>query len=268
MLTIEENKKFLIFPSWLNVAYTWEDIPAIIQDPFKHNLAWKYNYTKEEIEGYGYSFDVPVDILNGPCGGGILVQHPPKGKAWAVRGALTFDKGADIRSPQYLESYGREFRYNKLNVAHLEHRAHAGSLYRFDKPPKNPMLYCSVEHTDCLIDSEMYWLVTGRSPGKSEMLYELPTWAKAFDVDLKIVSKVDSALEEFIKSWVPDKLKHVWLRLTSNNRGLGFHFAVLMYFGFHLATTEKRRMKSMHLLADIEGEPKLFSNRKDWLDRI
>ena len=95
------------------------------------------------------------------------------------------------------------------------------------------------------------------------MLYELPHWAKAFNINLKILSKVDSNLEEFAQGWVPDKLKKVWLRVTSENQGLGFHLAVLMYFSFHLATTEKRRITSMHLVANIEEKPRLFSVNED-----
>lgn len=262
MLKIETNRKFLIFPSWLNIAYSWEDIPAMIQDPIKHDNMARLNYTKEDLESFGYSFNVKVDLLKGPCGGGIMVPHLSPREGWVVDGALTFDKGADICDLRYLEAYGREFYEKKLNVAHLEHRTHAGSLYRYDKPPKNPMLYCSAEHTDILMD-EVYWLITGRSPGKSDMLYQLPQWSKAFDVNLKILSKVDSTLKEFAYNWVPDKLKKVWLRITSKNQGLGFHLAVLIYFGFHLAATEKRKITSMHLLANIEEKPRLFSINKD-----
>jgi hypothetical protein len=257
MLKIETDRQFLIFPSWLKVAYSWKEIQQIVENPIKYDKLAQLNYTKEDFERFGYSFDVPVDILDGPCGGGILVPHLPRGKAWVAQGALTFDKGADIRDLRYLESYGQEFYYKKLNVAHLEHLAHAGSLYRYDKPPKNPKLFCSMEHVDFLTD-EVYWLVTGRSPASSEMLHFLPGWAKAFHIKLELLSGVSLELQDFTQNWVPEKQKTVWFKVTSKNQGMGFHFAVLIYFGFHLATTEKRRIKSMHLLADIEGKPKLF----------
>ena len=261
MLKIETNKKYLIFPSWLKIAYLWEDIPAMIEDPLKYDESAKWNYSKEKLEGYGYYFNGKVDLLNSPCGGGIMVPYLPRGKRWAVNGALTFDKGADIRGLYYLWLYNKDFSC-KLNVTHLEHRAHAGSMFRYDKPPKNPMLYCSPEHTDVLTD-EIYWLITGRSPGKSDLLYELPYWAKAFGIELKILSKAEAPLEKFVQSWVPDKLKRIWLKVTSENQGLGFHFAVLEYFAFHLAATEKRKMSSMHLLANIEDNIRFFSINKD-----
>ena len=158
MLKIETNKKYLIFPSWLKIAYSWKDIPAMIEDPLKYDESAKWD-TKEKLEGYGYYFAGRVDLLNGPCGGGIMVPYLPAGKRWGLDGALTFDKGADIRYPFYTEDYNQGF-YSKLNVDHLEHRAHAGSMYRYDKPPKNPMLYCSTEHTD-ILTNEVYWLITG-----------------------------------------------------------------------------------------------------------
>lgn len=257
MLIIEKCRQFLVFPSWLKIAYTWEDIPAMIENPISHNNAWKWNYTIEDLEGYGYCFDGQVELLNGPCGGGIMVPHLPEGKRWGLDGPLTYDKGADIRGLLYLWLYNREFQ-SKLNVSHLEHRAHAGSMFRYDKPPRNPMLYCSPEHTDLFTD-EVYWLVTGRSPGKSDLLYELPHWTKEFGIELKIMSKVDPKLEEFAKSWVPNKLKMIWLKLTSENQGLGFHFSVLEYFAFHLGATEKRKMSSMHLVANIAEKLQFFS---------
>jgi len=118
MLKIETNKEYLIFPSWLKIAYSWEDIPAMIEDPLKYDESAKWD-TKEKLEGYGYYFDGKVDLLSGPCGGGIMVPHLPEGKRWGLDGALTFDKGADIRDLRYFEADAREFYCKKLNVVHL-----------------------------------------------------------------------------------------------------------------------------------------------------
>jgi hypothetical protein len=44
--------------------------------------------------------------------------------------------------------------------------------------------------------------------------------------------------------------------------GYGFHLAVLLYFGLHFASLRRNHLLSTHLLAQIEGKPKLYSEGK------
>lgn len=50
---------------------------------------------------------------------------------------------------------------------------------------------------------------------------------------------------------------YVWMSVDGGGDGVGLHFAIVLYFGLHLAKVAGPRMKVVHLVGDVEGKPNI-----------
>ncbi len=258
MLRLEDNRQYIVFPSWLKVAYNWEDLPGILSNPLKYDKMGTQTYGINGLKSLGFPEEVqPADLLNGPLGGGIIVPHIRKDERWLPYHVLGFNNGATLTTPRTL------LHYDKLqySVGFLEHCTHPGNAYQHSKKPKNFDCVISAEHVDNTGD-KVFWLMTVPQGKMVPGINELPKWINSFGCILEKIPFENSYLAQETSNWRGDDLSYSCFKVEKGGSGYNFHLAVMLYFGLHFVSLRGNNLLSMHLLAQIEGNPQLYSSGK------
>jgi len=271
MLKTDNNKKYIVFPSWLQPTYKWDDLPEILSNPFKYDdsskayrLLGRIEEQWEYLRKCGYP-ERPQDfeLLDGPVGGGIIVVDISQNKRWLGYHALTFDKGVDVTSANMMLDGGDW--YVKNNVGYLEDTTDPGYWLATGKRRRDFDIAACAEHIESMSDS-IIWLVRyERSKTNKEIrgLEDIAKWAKHFGLEVKRIDR----LPEYVKDselalWCKNsRFQSAFFEVSGGGEKFGFHFAVMLYIGLHLRYVAGRRMSSMFLLAAIEGKPKPYFPR-------
>ena len=114
----------------------------------------------------------------------------------------------------------------------------------------------SVEHAESARGS-VYWVV-GFERGRKGIkgLDEVENWAEHFGLNATRLGEVPETLRAETASWFVDPAyDYAWFGVESEQDGVGFHFAVVVYLAYLLRRVAGPRMFSMNLAADIEGKP-------------
>jgi len=256
----ENERRYIVFPSWLQPTYKWEDLTEIISNPLKYDDNARLNYSLEDFVEMGYPKDIqPFELLKGPVGGGMIVVHAGLYERWLPVGALTFDKGIDICKPQGMF-------YEECNVSYLEHCHNPGSLACAQKKMKNYSLGASAEHIKSMAD-RIFWVFGYKSykRGNREIrgISDVTDYGRHFGLEVKRLSEVPKPILNETANWLDIKdLSYVWFDVKGGGKGFGLHFAILLYIGYHLCSVGGPRMGYAHLLTSIEGEPSPYSSGK------
>jgi hypothetical protein len=258
MLHKEENKTYIVYPSWIQPTYSWGDLPYIIANPWEHNDFTTQTYTTDELRKLGYPEEIqPWELIDGPVGGGIILVYANSLGRWLPCSALTFDKGVDLSSPDSMLHVDFQ-----SNVACLEPTSDLGWILATRKKPKYYPLGASAEHIESMSDL-MFWL-RGIRPGKKELkgLADVPAWCKHFGLDVERLDEPPQPVRDETSHWLDPHFQYIWFNVKGGGDGFGYHFAVMLYIGYHLAYAAGRRMRTIHLLSSIEGKPNPYSSHK------
>jgi hypothetical protein len=257
MLSREKKKKYIVFPSWLDPTYKWEDVPAIISDPLKYNDFTRLNYTEDDLRRFGYSEEIlPFELIDGFAGGGIILIHKSPEQRWLPDGALTFDKGVDLIGPA-----GTAVLDWKCNVAHFENRSDPLWQLELGKKRKNYEMAATPEHIESMPDC-VFWLirfVPTKTGKQMKGLDDVPGWAKHFGLDVRRLEEPPEPVRKETADWFNPDFQRAWFEVKDAGDGFGYNFAVMLYIGLHLCSVSPSRMRCMHLLASIEGKPRFFA---------
>jgi len=256
----DNKRRYIVFPSWLQPVYKWEDLTEIITNPLKYDDNARLNYSLEDFVEMGYPKDIqPFELIKGPIGGGIILVYADPDERWLPGGALTFDKGVDIRISEAMED-------EICNVTYLEHCHHPGSLACAQKKMKNYLLHASAEHVESMSD-RIFWVFGYKSYKRVNReirgISDVTDYGKHFGLEVKRLSEVPKPILNETANWLDIKdLTYVWFDVKGGGTGFGLHFAILLYIGYRLCSVGGPRMGYAHLLASIEGEPRPFSSGK------
>jgi len=253
MLTLDNDREFVVYPSWAKLPYAWNRLPGLLWNPKKSGFL-----------GDGYFSDYPMkppkmDFLDGPAGGGVIVVNKPRDERWLGGLVLVSHANRCIPNGRALvasDPFG-------LVVTYLE---------PYEDPPEvqlglrpRPKLYlcgATPEHAESA-GTSIFWLASleKRRRARSD-LAEVPRWASAFGLSVTVLAGVPEQLRAETTDWFlePAEFDYVWFQVASSDRSAGYHFAVLVYVALHARSVVKP-LRAMHLVADIEGRP-LF--RKTW----
>ncbi len=258
MLKQDDRKKFIVFPSWIEPAYTWEEVPNILKDPLHHDEFSLRTYGAHGLRKLGYP-DIPqkAEVVDGPEGGGLIIVEKSKGEPWLGYGALTFDKGVDILVPGPMVGM-------KCNVSYLEPTTYSGWWLDKGRRRKSYDVGVSAEHVESALDS-IFWAVgfkTVTSGKEINGLNEVCAWGGHFGLCVKRLPEFPNQLRDEVAVWMSKELEYVWFAVEGGGNSFGFHFAVMLYVALQLAYVAGKRLWCMHLLTTIEGEPRAFSKRK------
>jgi hypothetical protein len=253
MLLLDEDREFIVYPSWAKLPYAWDRLPGLLWNPKKSGFLTPASYG-------GYPVASPrLDYLDGPAGGGVIVVNKPPEERWL--GRFVLGSHANLRVPG-----GRA----------LAPGDPFGGLVKyvepFDNPPevqfglrRRPKLYlcgATPEHAKSA-GTSVFWLASLEKRQRAAAnLAELPTWAQAFGLTVTELSNLPAQLQAETADWFrqPSEFDNVWFQVAGGDQSAGFHFAVLLWVALHARSVVKR-LWAMHLVAQIEGHP-LF--RKTW----
>jgi len=265
MLHAEQTRYYYIHPSWLDLPHCWEDWERLFADPLRSGYLDETDFIYIR-QGYYTSSARPVQLLDGPAGGGIIVvprwpdpEDPSliaPGPRWL--GELIIRKYADMCQPPGTALAPQR----TARVAYLEPKDDPG-LRLLGVAPRAKVYVCAatLEHVDS--DPGVYWLIDAQ-PAKrmASVLKQVPQIAQHFGLDVTALPGRPEALREETLSWFSDpEAPRAWFRVVSDADGAGFHFAVLVYVGLHLRKVGGRGVRSVHLVSQIEGKP---NARRGW----
>lgn len=262
----EPNTAYFVYPSWAQLSYRWEDLPKLMADPLAASYTDPHcgGYTKETKVEYWQNLGWPTEnieparFIDGPGGGGIIVgPHVYRGR-WLP--GVILGKEANIPSP-VLDITGLSG-IAPFNVGYLE--PYDRPLWNYFDGKKRKKLYICVampEHIES--DPEgIYWvIVIKKSQRKIKGLESLPDWSKAFGIDITALPGMPNLLHEETSDWFKNpELEFLWYKVQGGGNGAGYHYAVALYMALHLRFVVGPRIKIIHLLANIEGKPRVRSN--------
>jgi hypothetical protein len=259
MLRKERKREYFVYPSWAEgqLSYSWEDLPKMMADPFRYDEHLRLNYTKEKMLKYGYpEVTQPYDFFKGPLGGGIIIAHINNDEKWLP--ACILIKEATLSAPHPMEtagnSEGHNVRYLDLNGAW---NWETGEYRKM----KNYIIGISAEHIESEPASQ-YWLLSMK-PGKKEpsAISDIPVWAYHFGIEMERLSEVPQTVLLEISTWLKPDFSYIWFKIRQKSDEYGWHFAVMLYIGLHLAYIGKNRIRTLHMLASIEGKPGPYTQR-------
>jgi hypothetical protein len=262
MLAKETDRNFIVYPSWAELAARWEDLPRFFADPLKSGfLEPNFPYRR-----FDYPETIqPYELIDGPEGGGIIVWwgDPYRGR-WLPMCVLTGGGG------NLLE-------FNGLRGFTFDRDPHDPLVCTLEPPSnrklvqwgivKRPRIYntgVSYEHAASAGDA-VYWLVRTKPKGKKRTLAacsQLPEWGRAFVFDVTPIADPPGDLLAETAPWFGNSDEEsTWFEVSHTDKGLGLNFAVVGYLGHLLRHVIGPSFNSMHLIAQIEGEPNF---RRRW----
>ena len=248
MLQSEHDRLYLVYPPGIEFSYRWEDLPAILSAPLKSgyldtNIDWPRRGFPELVK--------PCQMLDGVSGGGIIAVDVKPLEKWLP--AIILGKEADLLTPSAMLNNWEEFPFHMC-------------VLEPNNEPYQPVikgsrgyLGCSAATAESLpgLEGNVYWIITGDFPGKSESIIADTVKAGAsLGCHAVPLNGVPAHLQEKanpIFSRVGPS--SVVLYVTSNATGAGLQYAVLVYVGLFLRYRYRRKVKSVHMLAAMEGSP-------------
>ncbi len=244
------DKHYIIDPSWAKTEYRWEDLPRLLADP----LASGYLHKAQDPDYYwrcGYSKTIqPFTLTDGPCGGGIIMWEGVEyahHQRW-LPGCVLHNQ-ANLRHVNGMNLIEKWF---DPGVTVME--PHGGGTY----PVRRGDYRCgaSTEHAEAAGESVFWVVCTTKEASKIKQLQSLPTWAKAFGLDVVPRPAPPPGVEAESDPWFPNPdHQRIWYEVIGGGDEVGFHFAVLVYLGYHMRWVAGKCLFSVHLIADIEGKP-------------
>jgi hypothetical protein len=253
MLLLDKDRQFIVYPSWAKLPYTWDRLPGLLWNPKKSGFLTPAYYGDYPVA------PPKIDFLDGPAGGGVIVVNKPPEERWL--GGLVLVSHANLRVPGgralvAVDPFG-------VLVTYVE---------PYDNPPEvqfglcpRPKLYvcgATPEHAESA-GTSVFWLASlEKRQRAASNLAEVASWAQAFGLSVTELSHIPAQLQSETSDWFqqPSEFDNVWFQVAGGDHSAGFHFAVLVWVALHARSVVKR-LRAMHLVAQIEGRP-LF--RKTW----
>ncbi len=254
MLHREPTTTYIVYPSWARFSYRWENLWPLLSAPLRSGYL---DPRPEYWRRLGYpEVPQPFKLIDGPAGGGIVRADFAPPDKWMP--GLILSHEASIRRPV---GYTAEVVQTIENVRYLE--PNDGPLAGIPFAPsilkrKAKIYVCGVsaEHVEAA-GCSVYWVVGfERAKNSHKGISDMPIWAEHFGLKAIRISELPESIRAETASWFVDPAyDHAWFGIESDNAGVGFHFAVVVYLAYHLRRVAGSRMFSMNLVADIEGKP-------------
>jgi hypothetical protein len=247
MLRQEIDFKYIIYPSWAvdGYAYAWHDLPAVLADPLSTGRFER----PDEFDKYRSLYSPPTRFVDGPRGGGIIIEGP------APRAAsnIVLNQGvANVRVPDDMRPFNEVF---PTYVALIEPFDGLGGLFQTGKRARNYPVRATVEHA-AHTEGHLYWVFSlSKLPGSLAPLDDVATLARGFGLIASPTGSIPAKVGKDVEPWLVNGNEvQSWFQIEQGDDRLGFQFAVLLYAATHLKRS-MRRLKWAHLVGQIEGRP-------------
>jgi hypothetical protein len=254
MLRREPDTVYYVYPSWAKLTYGWEALPGLLWNPLRSGYVDPRNVSRA-----GPFVSPHIDYYDGPEGGGIIAVELDPDDRWlgasVLRSEANLCSPPGIRPGPMLDSFGGR-------VFYIEPMRAMGTVEQFLRTPR--VYCCSVtpEHASAAAD-RVYWLMVFEKGDRSlRGLDQMPGWAAAFSAELRVVREPPAELRSETESWVLNPLHAtLWYQVSGGGECVGWQLAVALWNGLHLRRVAGKRLRSLHVVASIEGEPHF---RPEW----
>jgi hypothetical protein len=246
MLHLDKERSYVVYPTFAHLKFSWDDLPTVLADPYSHSEFGRANYTVERLQSFGWVFPPQqCELIPGPCGNGIIVVHAPPRSGWYAGTLLSLTTPQGIRmEPDW-----------RCSVTYVEPRDEPGWELGLGKKAKYYPFGASGEHTEAAGDA-VFWLLRVRPSKRSiKGLSDLPQWAKHFGIDVTPVSDVPQKVLDEVAQWRDPEREQYWFKVEKGGDVFDWQFAAMLYCGLHLVYVGGPRVRSMHIISTIQGEP-------------
>lgn len=257
MLRHEREVLYCVYPSWAEHTYSlsWKELIIVLRDPTKDALG------RELMVDFSISGQLPKEQLDfeqvdGPVGGGILVRRsisPWIGLAILRKAGANFGpiemRAARATFPTYVTFIEPYSSSSSKSIGASKHRnAYVCGATAEHSESAGDNIYWAFDVKDGLTDVEIASIITLAASFGMAAILSLPA-------DLPVPFQQEM---QYILNQTSDKL--TWFNIKCIDDRAGFHFSILLYVGLHVRRTS-RRLKWVHLVAQIEGRPRIRNLR-------
>ena len=254
MLSAEPNVTYRVWPSWANAfSFHWSDMVSFMENPVASGrLNW--NAMQSLREGVLVNeTDIQAYYPN-PCGNGVFSFRRQQ-RAWI--GEKMFWAEAECCGVAGMEM----IRFDEVaKVAYYHLRGDSGLRFLGEgrKKPAEYRCYGSLEHVDASA-GRIYWLADVAPSTRNAVhgMESIPEVARGFGMDAApvAVADIEPAILEEIQPWFPNRADMAWFEVSGGESKAGVQFAMMYYAALHLRSVAGKRIRSMHLISQIEGRP-------------
>lgn len=261
MLKAEPDSNYRVWPSWANsFSFKWNELPRLLADPIAAGFASEDDLRSLKM-GIVEKETRIGEFYSGKFGNGVFQYTKLPDKYWF--GEIVFNRECSVEG---VPGYQRIKRNDVARIDFLTLRGDAGLRLLGEGILKRPREYtcrASIEHVDS-VGEDVFWLID-YTPARNLMkgLDAISAIGESFGLHIEEVKTEDmpkNILEE-TDPWFPNRNTMLWYSVKSTYSGAGLHFALMYYCALHLRSIASRRMRSMHLIAQIEGQPHI---RRQW----
>jgi len=246
-----------VFPSWLEgqAPRSWSDLPRLIETPeevmeFNPNVG---QFIDERSDAYEWR-RLGVECHDGAWGWGILSIGDAERHPWV--GDWVLKSVGDVMYPALMDHIKS---YYKLPVTYIDPPNRAVWLLGLGARPRRYVCRATVEHSD-RANGGIYLLAIAKSKIVGS---DLPlVGCRQFGLSIRQISEPPSALASEVRRWLgaqPDDV-HIWFEIDENGSSVAWLFATMLYSAFHWKRIASSRLVGVHLIAEIEGEPRVLSD--------
>jgi hypothetical protein len=252
LLRMEKKREYYIYPSWAEgqLSYNWDDLPKIMKNPYEYDRFLREQYTIEQVWAKGYPKEIqPCDLISGPMKGGIIVAHISSDEKWLPICPFLSEANLCLPHPMEVGTLPQFQNAHYLDLRSLRDDETGEFHHR-----KNYTMGISAEHIESDPQSQ-YWFLSMRQGTKEpKPITDIPVWAYHFGIEMERIEHLPDCVRKEISGWLKPDFDYVWFKIRQKDDRYGWHFAVMMYIGLHLAYVARSRVRTMHLLASLEAK--------------
>jgi len=255
MLAAEKDTWYFVYPPGVEFSYRWEDLDIVLTQAVEV-LSADPNFERwyrAQLD-YPESFE-PGQFMDGPFGGGVICVdlRPSEKNKWLPVQLL--GKEADLMPPQAMlhqDSFPFDIRVLQPRNEPFMPRIKGSSRFSM-------LEGATAEHLASAKD-DVYWLVTCTSGSISKRVKEqVMDTALGFNCEIEPLDMLPADVHEQAGPLFRRGAPHtVAFRLTRYPKCAGMNFAIMLYVGLLLRRKHGIRIRTMHLLASIEGAPTVW----------
>lgn len=249
MFRLVPGIEYFVWPSWANLAFTWEMAADSLSKPYSRLHAKELNdAAKKHVEPVQ---PARMELNDGSYGNGIIVVHErTTWDSWI--GLSVLWQYADTRCPQLLD-WMDDF---KPKVLYLE--PHSSFYHRLvQKPSKVYPPGVTVEHADSAREEDAFWTLSWTGTKEPKAIAEFPDRAAKMGVTLNRLPAIPEHIKDEAGPWFIEEGKSFIWYSTNVTRDLGKCIALMTYLDAGVKEASKGRARCLHLVAQIEGKPNI-----------
>ena len=246
MLRAEPNVCYEVYPSWADYKVSWQELKPHVSDPLRSSLLYEEDHAWFAKMGIVPRSPELIEVWDGPAGGGLIIEEARSkpNLTWYVLNKVT-----DVTSPMGAS----DARQGAEHVVYLEPLAVAYDPFRERRPRVYDQCTITYEHAEAAGDC-IYWLIDFVKGTKEiDGLDDIPRLAQGFGLAADRLREVPPALAVETADWFWEEGHSLaWFAVRGGRDGIGFQYAVVVYIALYLCKEAGRRLKRMHLIADLE----------------